>query len=58
MIEKQGTVKILKHESTVLRNNPLGDKYVRDLCVYLPPDYEKSEKRFPVVYCLTGFIVR
>jgi S-formylglutathione hydrolase FrmB len=29
------------------------------LCVYLPPDYEKySEKRFPTVYCLTGFTGR
>jgi len=58
MTEKQGTVKILKHESSVLRGNPLGDKYVRDLCVYLPPDYQESDKRFPVVYCLTGFTGR
>lgn len=53
--EKQGTVVILKHESEVLKNNPLGDRHVRDLCVYLPPDYETSEESFPVVYCLTGF---
>ena len=58
MTEKQGTVRILKHESNVLKNNPLGDKYIRDLCVYLPPDYENSEKNFPVVYCLTGFTGR
>ncbi|MCA1625775.1 MAG: hypothetical protein LC778_18650 [Acidobacteria bacterium] len=56
--EKQGTAEIRKHESVVLRNNPLGDKHIRDLCVYLPPDYEKSDKHFPVVYCLTGFTGR
>jgi enterochelin esterase family protein len=57
--QKQGTVKILRHESAVLKDNPLGDKYVRDVCVYLPPDYESNtEKRFPVVYCLTGFTGR
>ncbi len=56
--QKQGTVQIIKHESAVLKNNPLGDQSVRDLCVYLPPDYETSDKNFPVVYCLTGFTGR
>ncbi|HXH69495.1 MAG TPA: alpha/beta hydrolase-fold protein [Pyrinomonadaceae bacterium] len=56
--QKQGTVKILRHESAVLKNNPLGDKYVRDLCVYLPPNYEETDKSLPVVYCLTGFTGR
>lgn len=56
--QKQGTVEILRHESRVLKNNPLGDRHVRDLCVYLPPDYETSDKSFPVVYCLTGFTGR
>jgi hypothetical protein len=57
--QKQGTVKILRHTSAVLKNNPLGDRYVRDVCVYLPPDYESNtENRFPAVYCLTGFTGR
>jgi enterochelin esterase family protein len=56
--QKQGTIKILKHESQILKGNPLGDKHVRDLYVYLPPDYERSDKNFPVVYCLTGFTGR
>src|SRR5215210_626492 len=56
--KKQGSIVILQHESEVLKNNPLGDKYIRDVCVYLPPDYERSAKRFPVVYCLTGFTGR
>lgn len=52
-----GTVKILKHTSEVLKNNPLGDNFEREVYVYLPPDYD-GEKRFPVVYCLTGFTGR
>lgn len=56
--QKQGTVEILRHESRVLKNNPLGDKSARDLCVYLPPNYEASEENLPVVYCLTGFTGR
>src|SRR5215213_10043261 len=56
--QTQGTVACLQHESRALQNNPLGDKLVRDVYVYLPPGYEQSEKRFPVVYCLTGFTGR
>jgi enterochelin esterase family protein len=55
---KQGTVKTLRHESEILKNNPPGDKHVRDVIVYLPPEYEESAKSFPVVYCLTGFTGR
>lgn len=55
---KKGTVVIVRHESEILRDNPLKDKHIRDLCVYLPPDYETSDKQFPVVYCLTGFTGR
>jgi enterochelin esterase family protein len=54
----QGTVLNLRHESEVLRNNPLGDPHVRDLFVYLPPGYEESGDRYPTVYCLTGFTGR
>jgi enterochelin esterase family protein len=56
--QTQGTVKILRHESKVLKGNPLNDAHIRDLCVYLPPDYEASDEDFPVVYCLTGFTGR
>lgn len=48
----------MKHESEVLRNNPLGDKHVRDLYVYLPHGYENGTENYPVVYCLTGFTGR
>lgn len=59
MENRQGTVKILRHESEILKSNPLGDNYIRDLYVYLPPNYEtETDKNFPVVYCLTGFTGR
>lgn len=60
MSENKGTIKVLKHESNVLKNNPLNDPHVRDLYVYLPPGYETAEdgRGYPVVYCLTGFTGR
>ena len=54
----QGTVITLCHESKILRSNPLGDNNIRDCVVYLPPDYEESGKRYPTVFCLTGFTGR
>ena len=56
--QKHGTVKILRHESQVLKNNPLNDPTTRELYVYLPPGYEESGESFPTVYCLTGFTGR
>jgi len=53
----RGTVVTLQYESEILRNNPPGDEYVRDVIVYLPPDYDKN-KRYPSVYALTGFTGR
>jgi S-formylglutathione hydrolase FrmB len=52
----QGTLVILEHESRVLRDNPLGDPYVRRLAVWLPPQYDLQRgKRFPVLFDLAGF---
>ncbi len=53
----KGTVKILRHESEILKNNPPGDPSKRDLCVYLPPDYDET-KQYPSVYFLSGFTGR
>jgi enterochelin esterase family protein len=53
----QGTVVCLQHKSAILENNPLGDKHIRDLYVYLPPDYDET-KTYPSVYVLTGFTGR
>jgi S-formylglutathione hydrolase FrmB len=56
-IQTQGTVITLQHRSEVLKNNPLGDKFIRDLIVYLPPDYAE-DKFYPTVYLLQGFTGR
>jgi S-formylglutathione hydrolase FrmB len=53
-----GTVLTLRHESSVLKGNPPGDKHIRDLMVYLPPGYNESGVTYPTVYCLTGFAGR
>ena len=49
-----GEVVRTSHESRCLRGNPLGDPHVRDLYVYLPPEYD-GKRRFPVVMLLAGF---
>ncbi|HLL83428.1 MAG TPA: alpha/beta hydrolase-fold protein [Longimicrobium sp.] len=41
--------------STTLADNPLGDSPHRAVSVYLPPDYGRSARRYPVVYLLHGF---
>ena len=53
----RGSVVYLSHASEILKNNPLGDKSVRDLIVYLPPEYDET-KTYPSVYALTGFTGR
>src|SRR5574341_1890012 len=54
----EGTVVIETITSNVLRGNSLGDPHVRRVPVYLPPGYDKSNARHPVVYVLTGFTGR
>lgn len=41
--------------SQFLRANPMGDPHERQVPIYLPPDYETSGARYPVVYFLAGF---
>jgi hypothetical protein len=42
-------------ESTVLKDNPLGDPHVRPLWVYLPPGYDDEPgRRFPSIYAIQG----
>ena len=41
--------------SRVLADNPLHDPITRQLPVILPPDYDTSGKRYPVLYALTGY---
>ncbi len=41
--------------SELLRDNPLGDPHERPVYVYLPPGYDKSDRRYPVVYVIQGY---
>src|SRR5262245_20406498 len=51
-----GTLVVLEHTSDILKGNPLGDPHIRNLAVWLPPQYDDgSRKRFPVLYDLVGF---
>jgi hypothetical protein len=51
-----GKLVILEHTSRILADNPLGDPHARRLAVWLPRQYEASERqRFPVLYDLVGF---
>jgi enterochelin esterase-like enzyme len=50
----QGTVVTLQHKSEILENNPAGDQFIRELIVYLPPEYDENAS-YPAVYVLTGF---
>jgi len=43
------------HTSRVLKNNPLKDPYRRELLIYFPPSYGKTNKRYPVTYLISGF---
>jgi len=56
MIPRPGSrISIERVESRILRSNPLGDPFIRDLAVYLPPSYYSSSTEYPVVLCLSGF---
>jgi S-formylglutathione hydrolase len=50
-----GSLNVVKIESVALAKNLIGEKTERTILVYLPPDYETSTKRYPVVYFLPGF---
>ena len=56
-----GRVVIVEHDSRILRDNPLRDPHVRQLAVWLPPQYDEGAtrnrgRRFPVLYDLVGFM--
>ena len=54
-MKNNGTIVIEKYDSKILKGNPLGDPSEREFPVYLPPSYGKSDKRFPVVFLISGF---
>jgi hypothetical protein len=56
-----GTLVTLEHTSKVLKDNPLGDPYVRRLMAWLPPHYDEGAtsgrgRRYPVLVDLAGFM--
>lgn len=55
-----GQIVVERIRSEALVGNALNDPTERELYLYLPPGYarEKDERRYPVVYCLTGFTGR
>ncbi|GAA1978842.1 alpha/beta hydrolase [Amycolatopsis minnesotensis] len=42
-------------DSTLLRDNPLGDPHERPLWVYVPPGYDDTATRYPTVYVIQGY---
>ena len=55
MSERTGRVVLDRFESHALRGNPHGDPHVRTIPVYLPPSYETSRERYPVIFWCHGF---
>ncbi len=56
----EGTLVTLEHVSRALRDNPLGDPYVRRLAVWLPAQYDRAAshgrgRRLPVLVDMVGF---
>jgi hypothetical protein len=44
--------------SRALEGNPLGDPSQRTMWVYTPPGYEDSDRRYPAIYFLHGYLGR
>jgi enterochelin esterase-like enzyme len=51
----RGRVVQLAHQSRLLAGNPLGDPDRREHPVYLPPDYDASDRHYPVLWCLAAY---
>ncbi len=55
-----GRVVVLEHSSSILKDNPLGDPHERLVHAWLPPQYDREDRRhrgrrFPVLYDLVGY---
>ncbi|MEM1082135.1 MAG: alpha/beta hydrolase-fold protein [Pseudomonadota bacterium] len=51
----RGHVEAFEWTSICLADNPLGDPLTRTQLVYLPPGYERSERRYPVLWYLAAY---
>jgi enterochelin esterase-like enzyme len=54
----ESRILIERFASKVLQGNYLNDPPTRRVAVYLPPGYDESDTRYPVVFLLTGFTGR
>ncbi|HMK04509.1 MAG TPA: alpha/beta hydrolase-fold protein [Ferruginibacter sp.] len=52
---KEGKVITQKFSAPSIQNNKGGEEANRRLTIYLPPGYEKTTERYPVLYFLHGF---
>jgi len=56
LLRLAGDLRIDFVESGALRDNPLGDPFVRPLAVYTPPGFDPGgSARYPVIYVLHGY---
>lgn len=51
----RGRIERFIFESSLLRDNPLGDPAAREVIVYLPPGYDQSKEPLPLVLMLPGY---
>ena len=49
-----GTIRQIVFESRALRGNRLDDPHIRPLYIYLPPGYDDTDARYPVLYLHDG----
>jgi hypothetical protein len=42
---QQGRIVFHRFESNILKSNPLKDPYIRDVIIYLPPDYSQTNSK-------------
>ncbi|GAB3715894.1 alpha/beta hydrolase family protein [Spirosoma flavus] len=54
---KKGKVVITKFFAPSIQGSRGGEDPMRKLTIYLPPGYQESKQRYPVVYFLHGFLV-
>jgi len=51
----EGRVVVEEFDCEALKGNPLGDPHQRSVPIYLPPGYDRSGRRYPVIYWLHGW---
>jgi S-formylglutathione hydrolase FrmB len=56
LAQDKGNVKIDTIISAALANNVTKENPKREISIYLPPNYSNSNKRYPVLYLLHGFV--